>query len=798
MAYLADFSTKSNATKATTLVFAAADFPAHVADEYLVIGATCEAEVAVAITASAGWTQIGSTVGNPATATGLYSAMFYKKCAGAAETCTITLSVTNAIHCHAFLIRDADLTTFLDGVSAANVATASQFNSASITTTVADTLLLYYIGIDSTTATPTMCHTAPGAIHFLDSSDNGGAIIAAGSKVMAAGAAGWYVQRTSGATPTPPWNMSLSEMTNRFTVGIRNKSGGTVPPYIDDSATIGAKVMDGHWWLSATTRNNENFKATPLSVTSFNTHLGALTGAFDAGAAVADSHINPYSNAVSSTPAVSATALTGFEVQMPTSTVDMSAGWLVGSVIEATPKAANWGTGSINTGGLFVVVGSTLNYRAFQVLSRDNLVNTEGRAIFSVQINQTQTQSGQSVTPPTVSAINRLWVLNRGNLAQLAQYHCDYHIINKITVAGGTNAAPVDSEGMYQIGKFLRLKLIGKQGAGGLLPLVPVQIGGGDAVNFQIDAGALQFPRIYNRAKREINYHGADNAIGISYAGKSGDVIKHTNSVVTSASPYYWEINAAATNAAVWDFNGLVVVGANVTLRNVMTFDGMAFSACPTLNFTECAVTNGSIKGVPATNDTLTTNAVTSISGCAINVTGVTAGNRWCSVANPSIFTSCIFTGSGTAGHAIRITTPGVYSLSGNVFNGFGADSSNFAAIYNDSGGAVTLNIAGGGSTPTVRNGAGATTTVVATATVNIGSLATGTRVKASKVSDGSVLFNGTETAGAVSFTTSYAGDVSIDARKGSAAPYYLPWVTQITTVIGQTNTVTALQQLDQ
>lgn len=799
MAYLADFSTKSNAAKATTLVFAAADFPAHATDEYLVIGATCEAEVAVTITATAGWTQIGSTVGNPATATGLYSAMFYKKCTGAAETCTITLSVTNAIHCHAFLIRDADLTTFLDGTpSAANVATASQFNSASITTAVADTLLLYYIGIDSTTITPTMCHTAPGAIHFIDSSDNGGSVVTAGSKVMAAGAAGWYVQRTAGATPTPPWNMSLSEMTNRFTVGIRNKSGGTIPPYIDDSATIGAKVMDGHWWLSATTRNNENFKATPLSVTSFITHLGTLTGTFDDGAAVADSHINPYSNAVSSTPGASPANLTGLEVQMPTATIDMSTGWLVGSVIESTPKAANWGVGSINTGGVFVAVGSTANYRIFQVLSRDNLINTEGRAIFSVQINQTQTQSGQSATPPTVSAINRLWVFNRGNQVALAQYHCDYHIINKIIVAGGSAAAPVDSEGMYQIGKFLRLKLIGKQGAGGLLPLVPVQIGGGDAVNFQIDAGALQFPRIYNRAKREINYHGADNAIGISYAGKSGDVIKHTNSVVTSASPYYWEINAAATNGATWDFNGLVVVGANVTLRNVVTFDGMAFSACPTLNFTGCTVTNGGIKGVPAGNDTLTTNASTNLSACAINVTGVAAGNRWCSVTNPTIFSGCTFTGSGATGHAIRITAVGTYNLIGNVFNGFGADASNFAAIYNDSGGAVTLNIAGGGSTPTVRNGTGASTTVVATATVNIGSLATGTRVKASKVSDGSVLFNGTETAGVVSFTTSYAGNIAIDARKGSVAPYYLPWVTQITTVIGQANTVTALQQLDQ
>jgi hypothetical protein len=694
MAYVADFTTKSNAAKALTLVFAAADFPPHVADDYLVIGITCEAEVAVAFTATAGWTQIGITVGNPATATGLYSSLWYKKCASAAEACTITLSVTNASHGHAFLIKDADLTTFLDGTpAAATFATASQFSSASITTTSADTLLLHYIGIDSTTTTPTMCHSAPGPVHFLDSSDNGGTNVTAGSKTMAGACAGWYMQRTPGATPTPGWNMSLTGIRNEFVVGIKHKAGGLVPPYIDDSVSIGTKVMDGHWWASATTRNNENFKATPLSVTSFITHLGTFTGTFDALAAVADSHINPYSNAVSSTPATSAAALTGFELQIPTTPIDMSAGWLVGSVMESTPKAANWGTGSIKTGGVFVAVGSTLNYRIFQVLARDNLINTEGRAVFSVQVNQTQTQSGQSTAAPTVSAINRVWVLNRGNLATLAQYHCDYHVINKIIAAGGDVNNPVDSEGLYQIGKFLRLKLIQKQGAGALMPLVPIQIGGGDAIQFEIDAGALQFPRIYNRTKREINYHGADNAIGISYAGKAGDVIKHTNSVVTSASPYYWEINAAATSAATWDFSGLVVVMATVTLRPVMTFNKMSFSDCPTI--------------------TLNSSTVTS---CSFNNSKLVAA----SPADAALVSGSTFASAGT-GHAIEIGGIAAnVTLSGLVFTGYAASNGstgNEAIFVNIASGTMDINIGGGGSTPSIRT-AGATVNVVSGATV--------------------------------------------------------------------------------
>ena len=82
---------------------------------------------------------------------------------------------------------------------------------------------------------------------------------------------------------------------------------------------------------------------------------------------------------------------------------------------------------------------------------------------------------------------------------------------------------------------------------------------------------------------------------------------------------------------------------------------------------------------------------------------------------------------------------------------------------------------------------------------ISVTSLATGSRVKFIKVSDDSLLYQGSEVGGVVNFNdNTYVGAVSIEARKGSSAPYYLPWVTQINTVSGQSTTVTALQQLDQ
>ena len=83
-------------------------------------------------------------------------------------------------------------------------------------------------------------------------------------------------------------------------------------------------------------------------------------------------------------------------------------------------------------------------------------------------------------------------------------------------------------------------------------------------------------------------------------------------------------------------------------------------------------------------------------------------------------------------------------------------------------------------------------------ATVIVDGLVTGSMVKASKVSDGAILFTGAESSGAINFTTNYAGAVAIEARKASSSPYYRPWASQVTTVLGSTVSATAVQQLDE
>lgn len=98
--------------------------------------------------------------------------------------------------------------------------------------------------------------------------------------------------------------------------------------------------------------------------------------------------------------------------------------------------------------------------------------------------------------------------------------------------------------------------------------------------------------------------------------------------------------------------------------------------------------------------------------------------------SNPSVIQNCTFTSAGT-NHGLEITVPGTYTLSGNIFNGYGSTGTTNAAVYNNSGGLVTLNISGGGSVVTYRNGTGATTVVNASANVTLTGLQSDSEVRA-------------------------------------------------------------------
>lgn len=156
-------------------------------------------------------------------------------------------------------------------------------------------------------------------------------------------------------------------------------------------------------------------------------------------------------------------------------------------------------------------------------------------------------------------------------------------------------------------------------------------------------------------------------------------------------------------------------------------------------------------------SSTFTSNAIiSSASSIALTTT------------NPTNISGCTFTSAGT-GNAIEITAAGTYSFTNNSFSGYGGTPGDNltpnsgdanAAIYNNSGGLVTLNVSGG-TTPAVRNGAGATTDIVTSAIIRFTGLQTGSEVRVYRGTDPatSIEIGGVESSGtSFEFTQGFSG----------------------------------------
>lgn len=174
--------------------------------------------------------------------------------------------------------------------------------------------------------------------------------------------------------------------------------------------------------------------------------------------------------------------------------------------------------------------------------------------------------------------------------------------------------------------------------------------------------------------------------------------LQHASTAVTLSNGTIQSSNVAgATNRP--DF---IVTGTS----GALTLNTVSLLGMRTVDLTSGCTINGGI--IETLN--LTQNGATIGAGVTIRP-NTASGVAMLDDANFTELTDATFVQAGS-GHAILIGTAGTYTLDTLFFFGFGADGTNSAAIYNNSGGLVTLNITGGGDSPTVRNGAGASTTI--------------------------------------------------------------------------------------
>lgn len=180
---------------------------------------------------------------------------------------------------------------------------------------------------------------------------------------------------------------------------------------------------------------------------------------------------------------------------------------------------------------------------------------------------------------------------SRHNFSQL-------QILDDLIVVGGSSARPITLKDVVDLsfGSFNRTgQRQGGQGTTQALLFAPLQIGNGtDTTYFEESAASLEFGRQSSLTDRRLQYNVAAGFAGVRFYAVSGDTIKFTNSIISSATRYFFEIHASSTSAAAWDFNGLQVIGAGpITLNDVGQLGGISFSQGSVVTLNDCDLSGG-------------------------------------------------------------------------------------------------------------------------------------------------------------------------------------------------------------
>lgn len=354
---------------------------------------------------------------------------------------------------------------------------------------------------------------------------------------------------------------------------------------------------------------------------------------------------------------------------------------------------------------LLILADASNNWSAFQMWD-GTTVKASDQAQKSVVVDVSAASPlYSSTTPATLTAVTKVGVAALHDKVQ-GTYNSSLRWTSMIlwdvplTFVGNNTSQPwsLPAVSDFVLVSDLTGPGLERGGASQVYSTVPVQFGDG-STQTTVDLSLVSYEMSVDSRFRNTPGHRCELRIKAS-ASDSYDL---RYSLIAGVGPNKnFVIDAASSGSATFLTSGLAMVGIGATLQSGFTVNGVLFSGCYLVD------TNGA---------TLTDCRFLGSVGAVAVKTG-----------NPAVITDCAFVSNGS-GHAIEITQPGTYTFGGNTFSGYGADGTTDAAIYNNSGGLVTLNVTGGGDTPTVRNGTEASTTVNSGATLTLTGLEPGSDI---------------------------------------------------------------------
>lgn len=451
---------------------------------------------------------------------------------------------------------------------------------------------------------------------------------------------------------------------------------------------------------------------------------------YDAIGAAVDTGGNAFHNSSSTTPTqysptvpgLSGTYLTlgtGIAPYNPANKI------LVGTWTYGTPRDyVDSGSRSELSGVAVSLFDASWNDRTYYVGGyKTTDTDQNGRNVFALQWSadlKTYNDLGTALTE--ISAVGVFGRQLRGNGIQNFNQLVAYDIPK---ISGGTSTNPISYQeflNTFDIGYYYPTPLITNN-----VSIVPIQFGGADSLKIELDSFALSFAELSTEPNAFTNnsrcsVHIDENYLGLLFDGRSGDIIKLTNGIVSAPNSWRFEFLASASNLCTWDFSNTTIVNATVTLKNVTTFDSMTFRNCGSLDITSCNINNTvfqSCATVTSAGATLTQNIFASTTGAnALTVE---------SVADMEKIETTRFWNNDVA---IKITTAGTYDLNALTFSG------NTVDIENASTGLVTIRNRNGSDATTVSNTNGGTTVIVEPFVFEISNIIENTEVRILRQSD--------------------------------------------------------------
>jgi hypothetical protein len=472
---------------------------------------------------------------------------------------------------------------------------------------------------------------------------------------------------------------------------------------------------------------------------------------YDAYGSISDTGVVPFWTSTAVSPATTMIGVHVGCIRDLGSTLDLHAAerYLLATYVFTSPREHyDTGAAELGYGVRMPLLDSSNNYRSWTIGGFGYPgCRGDARNIWAIQPSQTiDTAHAASATAPDFNNF-RKWVITQGSYTdEVAHIYHSYMVFaNRAIIYGGASDALANWSDIKRAINGTRFPHY----SGGQLH-IPVQFGGSKPCKVDCQLAAFDFVKVAG-SKYGGMIHVDPGVLGVIIKASAGDIVKVRNSTITSESLIRFEVDAASSGSATYDFHGTTVVNATVTLRNVASFDGMNFINCPT--FTQ----NGA-----------------ALDGCNFSDTKVASAT----LAAMEDITNCAFASSGT-GHAIEVSgSASTISFSGNTFTGYASSngSTGNEAIYvNIATGTVTINIAGGGSTPSIRT-AGATVVVNNSVTLTLTGLVSGSdiviRTHGTTTMRAQVDAHGSTSYG---FAYSYAASDYVDIEVYQ--PGYIPWM---------------------